>query len=102
VRVSVEAGSPPVAVRGDVLQRIDSWVRAELPGDWEVELTGPFAIGFDFVHDLQSTQVRSFPVAFLLVTVILVFFLRSFPLALAGMLPTVLPSVVILGAMGFT
>ena len=54
-----------------------------------------------WVRDVQATQLRSFPVAFAIVFVLVSVFLRSWKLGLAAMIPTLLPVVVILGLMGW-
>jgi hypothetical protein len=76
-------------------------VQAALPGDWTVLFSGEYTIGMEWVRDVQNTQLRSFPVAFLLVLGMLALFLGSVRLALVGMVPTLLPVVVTLGTMGW-
>ena len=50
---------------------------------------------------MQGTQVRSFPTAFVHVCRMVAAFLRSVRLALAAIVPTLLPIVVTLGVMGW-
>ena len=71
------------------------------PPDWDVSLSGEFAITHDWVRDVQATQLRSVPTAFAIVFVLVSIFLRSWKLGLAAMVPTLLPVVVILGLMGW-
>ena len=77
-----------------------SRIETELPADWKVVLSGESAIGFDWIRDVQATQVRSFPTALVLVFVMVALFLGSMRLSLAAMVPTLLPVVVTLGTMG--
>ncbi len=64
-------------------------------------LSGEVALTFDWIRDVQGTQVRSFPTAFALVYLMVAIFLRSVRLSLAAMVPTLLPIVVTLGVMGW-
>ena len=54
-----------------------------------------------WARDVQATQLRSFPIAFGIVFILVSVFLRSWKLGLAAMVPTLLPVVVVLGAMGW-
>jgi predicted RND superfamily exporter protein len=101
VRISVGTPWAPHSERGRVLESIREYIDAELPPSWKVTLSGAFAINFDWVNDVQGTQLRSFPTAFLLVLVMVALFLGSLRLGLAAMVPTLLPVVVTLGAMGW-
>jgi predicted RND superfamily exporter protein len=67
---------------------------------WQVDLTGEIPMTVDWVQDVQATQLVGFPTAVLTVYLLIALFLRSFRLALAALLPTLLPLVVVLGSMG--
>ncbi|MFP6641361.1 MAG: efflux RND transporter permease subunit, partial [Myxococcota bacterium] len=71
------------------------------PQDWHVQPTGDIAIERDWLRDIQTTQRLSFPIAFGIVFLLVSVFLRSWKLGLAAMVPTLLPVVVVLGAMGW-
>jgi predicted RND superfamily exporter protein/signal transduction histidine kinase len=101
-RISAEGPSDSAKGRGEVLAEVRRFVDAELPDDWEVTLTGPFALEFDWVTEIETTQLRSFATAFALVFVLVVFFLRSGSLGAIAMVPALLPVVVTLGFMGFS
>jgi uncharacterized protein len=100
VRVSVEAEFQSAARRAAVLEEVHEALRALVPPVWGVTLTGPYAVGHDWVRDVQATQLRSFATAFALVFVVVAVALRSPAWAALAMIPTLLPVVVILGAMG--
>lgn len=100
-RISVEGLASTSVDRGRVLEQVRGYVDREIPPGWSVSLTGPFSLSYEWVSALQSTQLRSFATAFLLVFVLAAAFLRSPALGLAAMVPAVLPVVVILGVMGF-
>lgn len=100
-RVSVEAEFQSFAVRDGTLGHVDRELARALPADWKVATTGPFAMGRDWVRDVQATQLRSFATAFALVLLLLWGYLRSLRWAVLGLLPTLLPVVAILGAMGW-
>jgi predicted RND superfamily exporter protein len=99
----ISAKTPWVSHRSArrALESIRNYIRSEFPSNWSVALSGAFAINFDWVNDVQSTQLRSFPTAFLLVFAMVAIFLRSIRLAIGAMIPTLLPVVVTLGAMGW-
>jgi predicted RND superfamily exporter protein len=101
LRVSVRADELSyVRLRG-VLEAARDRIRSKLPPGWGVLLSGEVALTFDWIRDVQGTQIRSFPTAFALVCLMVAVFLRSVRLALAAMVPTLLPIVVTLGVMGW-
>ncbi len=100
VRISVEGPSDSATGRGEVLGIVRDYIDSRLPEDWEVTLTGPFAMEYNWVTEIQNTQITSFTTAFLIVFTLLMVFLRSIRLSLAAMLPAVLPVIVTLGTMG--
>ncbi len=79
-----------------------SYIDSELPSILAVWLSAARSRStFDWVNDVQATQLRSFPTAFVLVFVMVAIFLGSIRLSLGAMVPTLLPVVVTLGAMGW-
>jgi predicted RND superfamily exporter protein len=101
LRISVEAGDQAYSSRKAGLEAVRQYAHSILPESWNLRFTGEYAIEVDWIRDVQGTQLRSFPVAFVLVLVMVALFLRSFRLALAAMVPTLLPVVVTLGTMGW-
>ncbi len=101
LRISLASLSASHAEREAALVEVRRQVRQALPESWDVRLTGEFAVSHAWVRDLQATQLRSFPIAFGLVFILVSIFLRSWKLGLAAMVPTLLPVVVVLGAMGW-
>jgi predicted RND superfamily exporter protein len=101
IRISVDAPEQSQTRARRVLETVRSHTASSLPSDWRVTLTGQTAMNVYWVADLQDTQLRSFPVAFALVLVMVAVFLRSARLALAAMVPTLLPVLATLGALGF-
>lgn len=100
-RLSAEAEKPPQEVLRALLAEVDARLARTLPEGWQFEVTGPIAVVDDMISAIQATQLRSFAVAACVVALLVGFFLRSPVWALAAMLPTLLPVVVTLGAMGF-
>jgi hypothetical protein len=100
-RISVEGPSATAHARGETLERVRGFAAANLPAEWEFTLTGPFAMEFDWVTQIQQTQTWSFATAFLIVLVLVTSFLRSLRLGLLAMIPALVPVVVTLGFMGF-
>jgi predicted RND superfamily exporter protein len=71
-----------------------------VPPNWGVAVTGAIPMTVAWVTDVQATQLRGFPTAVLTVYLLVAGFLRSWRLGLAALLPTLIPIVVTLGAMG--
>jgi predicted RND superfamily exporter protein/signal transduction histidine kinase len=100
LRVSAEAPLLSHAARERVIRDVREAITTHMPA-WPVQLSGQLAINFDWVRDVQSTQLRSFPSSVLAVFVMIAIVLRSLRLAAAAMIPALLPVVVTLGAMGW-
>ena len=100
VRVSVEAPFQSYASREVVLREVRREIARSLPADWSTVLTGQFAMGYDWVSDVQATQLRSFLTAFAVVLLLVAVHVRSLGWSLIAMIPTTLPVVVLLGSMG--
>ncbi len=98
-RLSVEAGFHSAAQRGPVLAAVAHEVSQAMPGV-DFALTGPYAIGHEWVRDVHGTQLRSFAAALLLVFVLLGLHMRSVRWAFVALVPTVLPALVVVGGMG--
>jgi predicted RND superfamily exporter protein/signal transduction histidine kinase len=101
LRVSAEAPLLSHAAREQVIREVRDAIATDIPREWAVQLSGQLAINFDWVRDVQNTQLRSFPTSVLAVFAMIAIFLRSLRLAAAAMIPTLLPVVVTLGAMGW-
>ncbi|MBW2361117.1 MAG: MMPL family transporter [Deltaproteobacteria bacterium] len=101
VRISVAAREQSYRDRERTLAAVRRLVDSSVPAFWEVRLTGEAAIGFEWIRDVQATQLRSFPTALLLALILVGLLLRSLRLALAALVPTLLPIVVTLGGMGW-
>ena len=101
VRLSVDAEFQSFATRSDTLDEIGRVIERKLPAGYEVTATGPFAMGRDWVRDVQSTQLRSFGAALIGVFALLWIYTRSLGWALLALAPTLLPVVGILGGMGW-
>jgi len=101
LRVSTSAIVISQDQKAESLAAVTAWAREALPNDWQLNMTGTVAAAYDWMRDVQATQLRSFPIAFGIVFVMVGVFLRSWQLALAAMVPTLLPVVVVLGTMGW-
>jgi predicted RND superfamily exporter protein len=101
LRISVEVPLQAHSKRKAVLVAVRDYVESALPVSWRVLLSGGLAINFDWVNEVQRTQLRSFPTALLLVFLMVARFLGSVRLSLAAMLSTLLPVVAVLGTMGW-
>jgi hypothetical protein len=101
LRISMNSRMVAKGPRAKILDEVMRRAKRDLPEGWHVQMTGEFAIHRDWIRDVQSTQFRSFPIAFFIVFILVSLFLKSWKLGLAAMVPTLLPVVVVLGAMGW-
>jgi predicted RND superfamily exporter protein len=101
VRISVAVPEQTYLESEATLREIREFVGARIPESWGVLLSGQMAMGFEWIRDIQGTQLRSFPTAALLSFALVAVFLRSVPLALPALFPTLVPIVVTLGGMGW-
>jgi predicted RND superfamily exporter protein len=99
-RISVEAEKPPQDEMRRIFAEVDAVLLARLPAGWSARLTGPLAIVHDMVDEIQRTQLASFATAGVVVLVLASIFLGSARYGILALVPTVLPVVVTLGAMG--
>ncbi|MGH0032462.1 MAG: efflux RND transporter permease subunit [Myxococcota bacterium] len=76
------------------------WALDALPAGFAATATGPFAVVNDMVEAIRATQLQSFATALVAVWLLLAASLGSLRWALLAMVPTALPVVITLGAMG--
>ena len=101
IRLSIEASERSSNERASILSEVSQKIKKTLPENWGISLSGEMAMSNQWARDVQATQLRSFPIAFGIVFILVSVFLRSWKLGLAAMVPTLLPVVVVLGAMGW-
>jgi predicted RND superfamily exporter protein len=97
VRVSVEAAQGSYTRSGAILETVHRYFERELSAGWRAEVTGPIDVYYHMVNEVQRTQLRSFLTA---AGVVFAMVARWLPWAFAAMIPTLLPVVITLGAMG--
>ncbi|CAG1010347.1 hypothetical protein BURK2_04021 [Burkholderiales bacterium] len=102
LRISSEAKKEPQSRRIEILATVEAFIRDELAPGWRATLTGPLAVYRGMVDEIQSTQLKTFGTADVVVLLLIAVFVRSLGLALLGMLPNLLPILVTLGLMGVT
>jgi len=100
VRLSVETGKLPQDRLRAFVAGAEQALGAALPSDWSFALTGPILLVRDMLEAIQSSQRSSFLQAWAAVALLVTLFLRSLRMGLLVMVPTVLPAVVTVGAMG--
>jgi hypothetical protein len=101
LRISVTAEAASSEAGENILAEVARRVASLGADGWKVGLTGPLRVHLDMVSEVQRTQLRSFVSALAVVVALVGLFLGSFSWALAAMVPTLLPVVATLGAMGF-
>lgn len=83
-----------------LVERLRARIAAGLPGELEAAITGSATLLIQGQVLLLETQVVSFALALLVVTVVIVMAFRSPQLALLSLLPNLLPILITLGLMG--
>jgi hypothetical protein len=100
LRLSVETGKLPQDRLRRFVAGAEEALHAALPAGWSFSLTGPILLVHDMLEAIQSSQRSSFLQAWAVVGLLVTAFLRSLRLGALVMIPTVLPVVVTVGAMG--
>ena len=90
---------------GEFVEVVSEKIEGELakfdyPGVSAV-LTGSIPMMYKAQHQVLTDLVKSFLMAFILITLVLMFVLKSVPAGLVAMVPNVFPPIVVFGAMGW-
>ncbi len=100
LRLSFQGEKLPQDRLRELVARVERAARADLPPGYAVRITGPLVVVSRMIDEIQHTQIGSFGSALLLVGALSALCLRSLPLALLALVPTTLPVLLTLGAMG--
>jgi predicted RND superfamily exporter protein len=100
LRVSVVADPIGVEHRFDLLRSIHE-VASGMPADWQFVITGPSALQQAIDGVVERSALQSVSASSLLVTLLIIAFLRSWRWGLLGMIPNLVPMIVLFGTMGF-
>ncbi len=100
LRVSAQAEKLPQERLNASLREVHALLAAELPPGWSAVVTGPLAVVQQLVDALSRAQLQSFAVAFTIVLALVAGYLRSLLGAALVLVPTLVPVVLTLGAMG--
>lgn len=81
-------------------ERLGSYLSAHPVEGAELEMTGIWALWFQLVGYITTSQVSGFLLAFTVIAALMALIFRSLQLGLLSMVPNVLPSLITLGLMG--
>jgi predicted RND superfamily exporter protein len=101
VRISTEVRDAFGLDRREMMAGVDRLLESELPGDWSASVTGSLAVESSLHQQVLRTQRWSFLSTAVVLCVLVCLSFRSLADGLTAMIPTILPNIVILGAMGF-
>ena len=101
LRISFQGEKLPQQALRALVADVRREAEAALPAGGSVIVTGPIAVVSEMIDEIRDTQIGSFGSALALVFVLTLVCLRSLPLALLAMIPTTVPVLLTLGAMGF-
>lgn len=100
LRVSFQGEKLPQDELRALVARVRREVAAALPAGAHAVVTGPLAVVSRMIDEIRDTQVGSFASALAMVALLTAVCLRSLRLALVAMIPTTIPVLLTLGAMG--
>lgn len=100
LRLSFQGEKLPQDELRALVARVERDAHAALPPGYTVIVTGPLVVVSRMIDEIRDTQIGSFGSALLLVGALSALCLRSVSLALLAMVPTTLPVLLTLGAMG--
>lgn len=101
LRISFQGEKLPQDALRALVDRVEAEAKAVLPPGARLVVTGPIAVVSRMIDEIRNTQIGSFASALVMVWVLSAFCLRSLPLAFVAMIPTTVPVLITLGAMGF-
>ena len=100
LRLSLQGEKLPQDELRALVARVERDVAAALPPGFSAIVTGPLAVVSRMLDEIRDTQIGSFASALVLIFVLTALCLRSAALALLALVPTTLPVLLTLGAMG--
>ncbi|MCD4657768.1 MAG: MMPL family transporter, partial [Planctomycetes bacterium] len=92
----------PTLNRKELLGKITNYIEKPEFKDVAPKITGIFLLYSNLLNSLAESQLKSFMLVFAAVFVMFLILFQSVRLALVGMLPNVMPILLVLGIMGFT
>lgn len=100
-RITARSGMPAVGEVGEIIDDLEASAREILGDSATIEGVGYMAVYVRVIENIAVTQVRTFGIALLIITLALMLFLRSIRLGLIALVPNLLPVAMTLGFMGF-
>jgi hypothetical protein len=85
----------------EMAARLDRYLEQNPIRHAQVEATGIWALWFELIEYITSSQFNGFFLAFAVIATLMAVIFRSLKLGLLSMVPNVLPSLITLGLMGF-
>jgi predicted RND superfamily exporter protein len=83
-----------------LVERLDRYLAVQPVQHAELAMTGIWALWFQLVDYITTSQVNGFALAFTVIAALMALIFRSLKLGLLSMVPNVLPSLITLGLMG--
>ena len=91
----------PSLKRKELLTKINDFLKTQKTKDAESRTTGIFLLYSNLLNSLAKSQIQSFSLVFAAVFIMFLILFQSLRLALIGMIPNVLPILLVIGFMGF-
>ena len=100
-RITARSGMPAVGEVGQIIADLEQRARDILGDSATIEGVGYMAVYVRVIENIAVTQVRTFGIALIIITLALMLFLRSVKLGLIALVPNLLPVAMTLGFMGY-
>jgi predicted RND superfamily exporter protein len=100
-RLSLRAPFLDAMLYGPFIEDVERGIRPILGDDVEIELTGFMPVLGGVVSAMIVSMGRSYTIALLIITPLMVLLLRDLRLGLLSMIPNLIPVIVVLGVMGW-
>ncbi len=86
----------------EIVNRIKEYINANISSHLKAEVTGVVHLLIKMQDYLLMSQIKTFSLAFVVIFLVIAFLLRSVKLALVGMIPNIIPIIIIIGVMGYS
>jgi predicted RND superfamily exporter protein len=100
-RISLKGEHADGSAYSEYIHRMEGELQ-ELAGDAELTISGFFALASHVAQLIVETAMRSYVMAFLLITPLMIFFIGSLRTGVVSMAPNLMPIVIVMGVMGWS
>ena len=100
-RLSLRAPFVDALLYKDFIDHVETQITAVMGSDVEIEMTGFMPVLASVMSAVITSMARSYAIALLIITPIMIFLLKDLRLGIMSMIPNLIPMVVTIGMMGW-